>query len=231
MKLRAAICGLPLLALAAIAIADESPKPTTAKFARPSIISAPERHEKQATAQQLHDEGLKAFKAGNFDAAKFAFEKVLGISPGNAAALINLALVEQRTRHYDTAEKHLRSLLRDNPDSATAWLLLGIGAYEQDKLDAAHAHLAQAILYAPNDARAHQYLGATLGRRGWYSAGEEELRRAIEIEPKSADAHFNLATLYLQRPTPAIELARRHYTRALELGATPDEKIANQIGN
>ena len=228
MKTRATVCGFHFLALVALAAAEENIKPPALRPIRPSLISAPERHEKQNTAQQFHDEGLKAFNAGKFDAAKSAFEKVLAVSPGNAAALINLALVEQRTRHYDTAEKHLRGLLRDNPENATAWLLLGIGAYEQDKLDAAHAHLAQAVLYAPKDARAHQYLGAALGRRGWYAAGEEELRQALEIDPKFADAHYNLAMLYLQRTPPSVELARRHYHRALELGAAPDEKIAKQ---
>ena len=226
MKVRATVCGIHFLALLALAPAAEKPKP-----ARPSLISAPERTEAQKTAQQLYDEGLKAFKAGSLDAAKSAFEKVLAISPGNAAALINLALIEQRTRHFETAEKHLRSLLRENPENATAWLLLGIGACEQDKLDAAHAHLAQAVLYAPEDARAHQYLGVALGRRGWYAAAEEELRRALELKPKFADAHYNLATLYLQRTPPAIELARRHYQKAIELGAAPDEKLAKQFGN
>ena len=86
------------------------------------------------------------------------------------------------------------------------------------------------MLHAPHDARAHQYLGATFGRRGWYSAGEEELRRALELDPKSADAHFNLAVIYMERTPPAVELARRHYQRALDLVAQPDEKLAKRIG-
>ena len=222
----ALIFSLPLFALVASSPAAEKPK-----SARPAIISAPDRTDAQKVAQQLHDDGLKAFKAGNLDAAKSTFEKVLAISPGNAAALINLALVEQRARHYGAAEKYLRSLLRDDPTNATAWLLLGIGASEQNQIEAAHAHLAQAVLYAPDDARAHQHLGIALWRRGWHSAGEEELRRALEINPKFADAHYNLANLYLHRTPPPIELARRHYQKAVELGAAPDEKLAKQLGN
>ena len=88
----------------------------------------------------------------------------------------------------------------------------------------------QAVLYAPEDARAHQYLGATFARRGWYSAGEEELRRALELNPKSPDAHYNLAMIYMERVPPAVELARRHYIRSIELGAPPDEKLAERIG-
>ena len=225
MRGRAVIFGLPLFALA-LATAAERPKP-----ARPAIITAKERTDAQKTAQQLHDDGLKAFKAGNLELAKSAFEKVLSISPGNAAALINLALIEQRAHHYETAEKYLRSMLRENPSNATAWLLLGIGASEQNQIEAAHAHLAQAVLYAPEDARAHHYLGIALWRRGWHSAGEDELRRALEINPKFADAHYNLANLYLHRTPQPIELARRHYQKAVELGAAPDEKLAKQLGN
>ena len=181
------------------------------------------------TAQKLHDEALKAFNAGELETAKTGFQKVLTISPDNAPALINLALVEQRQHRYDDAERHLRAVLRTNLENATAWLILGIGAYEQDKLDAAHAWLAQAVLHAPKDARAHFYLGVTFGRRGWYSAGEDELRRAIELDSKFADAHHNLALLYIERIPPAIELARRHYQKALELGAAPDERLAKRI--
>jgi Flp pilus assembly protein TadD len=195
------------------------------------LITVPERTDRQKTAQQLHDQALKAFNAGNLVAAKLGFQKVLVMSPGNAAALINLALVEQRGRHFDDAERYIRQLLRDDPRNGTAWLILGMGAYEQNQLEGAMAHLAQAVLYAPADARAHHYLGVTLGRRGWYSAGEEELRRAVELDPKFADAHYNLAALYLEREPPAIELARRHYQKALELGATPDERLAKRIGD
>lgn len=224
---------LALLApvLAAVAGAAEKPKPDKPKTDRAPIITAPERTEKQKTSQQLHDEGLAAFKAGNLQAAKFAFEKVLSLSPENPAALVNLALLEQRKQHHAEAERLLRRLLRDEPGNATAWLILGTGAYEQGRLDAALAHFAQAVLYAPKDARSHHYLGLTLGRRGWYGAAEEELRAAIQHDPKFADAHYNLATLYIQRIPPATELARRHYQKAMELGTPPDEKLAGKIGD
>jgi tetratricopeptide (TPR) repeat protein len=203
--------------------------PGAEKPARPAESAARERTDQQKAAQQLHDEAMKAFSAGALEIAKIGFQKVLAISPDNAPALLNLALVEQRQGRYGEAERHLRKVLRLDLDNATAWLIMGIGAYEQDKLDAAHAWLAQAVLFAPKDARAHHYLGVTLGRRGWYSAGEDELRRAVELNPKFADAHYNLALLYVERLPPAIELARRHYQKALDLGASPDERLAMRI--
>jgi Flp pilus assembly protein TadD len=221
--------GLPVLAaLIATASAAEDPAPPRTGS---DLITVPERTDRQKTAQAVYDQALKAFTAGDLSGARIGFQKVLALAPSNAPALINLSLVDQRARRYDDAERNLRRLLRDDPKNGTAWLLLGIGAYEQGQLDAALAHLAQSVLYSPKDARAHQYFGVTLSRRGWYVAGEEELRRAIELDPKFADAHFNLASLYVERIPPATELARRHYQKALELGAAPDASLAKRIGD
>jgi Tfp pilus assembly protein PilF len=68
-----------------------------------------------------------------------------------------------------------------------------------------------------------------LARRGWYSGAEDELQKVIQLQPNFADAHYNLALLYLQQTPPAVELARRHYQMALELGATPDADVAAKL--
>jgi len=224
MKRLAAVC--TLLSAAFAGHAAEGPKVQ----ATPKNPKNRQVAEDRRTSQQLHDTAVNSFAAGNLDAAKTGFEKVLALSPDNAPALINLALIAQRQRRYSDAEKSLRSILKQDMKNAAAWLLMGIGAYEQDNLDAALAHLAQAVLYAPKDARARRYYGVTLGRRGWYGAGEEELRRAVDLDPRSADAHYNLAAVYMERVPAAVELARRHYTRALELGAAKDEKLEERIG-
>lgn len=209
---------------------SSKPKPAPAKAvqALPKKAPAPVAAQKD-DAQKLHDEALAAFQKGELVTAKFGFEKVLELAPGNAPALLNLALVEQHMKQFDSSARHLKQILRNDPENAPAWLILGISAYQQDKLDAAHAHLAQAVLYAPKNPQARQFLGVTLGRKGWYSAGEEELRRAIELDPKFADAHYNLAVLYMQRVPASIELARRHYQKALELGAPPDAVLAKKF--
>jgi hypothetical protein len=49
------------------------------------------------------------------------------------------------------------------------------------------------------------------------------------LDPGYADANFNLAVLYLGRTPPLIELARRHYQRAIDLGAKHDPAIEKII--
>lgn len=213
---------------AASSALSQTPRAVPAKPALPTNTPAPAQ--KSEAAQQIYEAALKDFTGGRLDAARAGFQKFLLLVPESLPALINLALVEQRQQRGEEAERLLFRVIQRQPGNATAWLLLGIGAYERNDFVAAHAHLAQAALNAPDDARAHQYLGATLARRGWYAAGEDELRRALELNPKSAEAHYNLALIYMERVPPAVELARRHYYRATDLGAPPDGKLAARIG-
>jgi len=98
-----------------------------------------------------------------------------------------------------------------------------------DKLDAALASLAMAAYLEPKDARVHQYLGVVVGSKGWYSAAEDEMRKAIELEPDYAEAHYNLAVFYLERNPPAVELARRHYYKSVDLGGAPDPELEKKV--
>ena len=104
-------------------------------------------------------------------------------------------------------------------------MTLGILYLDRNRLDEALAALTQATLYDPRNARAHNYLGVVVGRKGWIDGAQVELRRAVEIDPNYSDAHFNLAVFYLEGKPPSLELARRHYYRALELGAEPDPEL------
>lgn len=180
-------------------------------------------------AQQIARKAMVAFGKGSLEAARKDFQKVLELAPGNVPTMINLGLIAYREKRFADAEKVLKDVVRAEPEAGPAWLVLGVVYYDQEKLDEALAALAQAVLLAPKDARAHHYLGVTVGKKGWYSGAEDEMRKALELNPDYAEAHFNLAVFYLQRNPPAVELARRHYQRALDLGAAPDPQVAQGI--
>jgi Flp pilus assembly protein TadD len=183
-----------------------------------------------AEAQDLAQLAMLEFRRGDLARARKNFEKALDIVPGNSAILINLGLIDYREKKYDAAEQRLKKLLRNDPDAALGWLILGIVYYDQEKFEYALAALAQAAILAPKDPRVHQYLGVTLGRKGWYLGAEDEMRKAIELQPDYAEANYNLAVFYLQRNPPAVELARRHYLKALDLGAAPDPEMSKKLG-
>ncbi|MEM9016616.1 MAG: hypothetical protein AAGC68_06355, partial [Verrucomicrobiota bacterium] len=50
-------------------------------------------------------------------------------------------------------------------------------------------------------------------------------QRAIQTDPSLADAHFNLALTYLDNDPPRIELAKRHYYAAIDLGIPMDPEV------
>jgi Flp pilus assembly protein TadD len=185
----------------------------------------PVSEEAQKTARQA----LAALEKGDNTQAKRLFEKVLTLAPGNAPTLINLALIEYRQKRLSDAETLLKSAVKSAPESGLPWLVLGVVQFEQNKLDAALAALAMAAYLEPKDARTHHYLGVVVGSKGWYSAAEDEMRKAIELEPGYAEAHYNLAVFYLERKPPAVELARRHYYKSVDLGGAPDAEIEKKI--
>ena len=161
--------------------------------------------------------------------ARARLETVLAAEPDNVAAVVELGSLDFHTQDFAEAEKHLKRATQVNPESAQAWLTLGVLACETGKLDAALAALSQAVLLEPRNAKAHSYLGVTVGRKGWRDGAEAELQRALELDETLADAHFNLAVVYLQGSPPMVELVRRHYYRALDLGAAPDSLVEKQI--
>jgi len=180
-------------------------------------------------AKAAAEAGIVAMGKGNFAAAETAFEKLLSLSPDNISGLINLGLVEFRLGRAEAAQKYLEHAIRLKPEAGLAWKILGVIYSNQDDLVAATAALAQSVYLSPRDPQAHNYFAVTLSKRGWYSAAEDELQRAIQLAPDFAEAHFNLALVYLARNPPAVELARRHYQKALELGAPPDADVAAKL--
>ncbi|MEA3188789.1 MAG: hypothetical protein QOD99_2619 [Chthoniobacter sp.] len=193
------------------------------------IELAAEKSKISAAATAAAQAGLAAFGKDDMKGARIQFQKLLALAPENLTALVNLGSVEYRLHHNEEAEKLLKRAVRLNPDAGLAWLTLGVVYNEQNKSDAALASLSQAVLLEPKNARAHNALAATLWRKGWYLGAEDELKKTVELDPDFADAHFNLALVYLRRTPPAIELARRHYQRARDLGAAADAGIEKQL--
>ena len=182
-----------------------------------------------AEAKSAAAAGIAALGKNKFAAAEAAFEKLLKLSPDNVSGLIDLGLVEYRLGRAEQSQKYLKRAIRLKPEAALAWMMLGVIHMNDHEDEAATAALAQAVYLNPKSPEAHNYFAVTLAQRGWYSAAEDELQRVIQLAPDFAEAHFNLALLYLQQSPPAVELARRHYQKALDLGARPDADLAAKL--
>jgi tetratricopeptide (TPR) repeat protein len=202
-----------LLAACALGLAHELPADEVGKNFTPRTLSA-------AIA-----EGNVAFERKDYGAARNAYTRVLALEPDNLMALVNLGMVEFYSGHPDKAEELLKKAVRQRLESAPAWLTLGMIYMDRNESDAAIAALSQAMLQDPLNARTRNFLGVVMGRRGWTEGAQHELRRAVELDPSYADAHYNLAVFYLEEKPPAIELARRHYQKAIELGVEKNPQM------
>lgn len=207
--------------------AETPPRP-----AAPVPVNVPDEAKppvQTAIVEKIGGEGIGAFQAGNFEGAREAYLRVLKIEPDNLPALVNLGAAEYRLGNAAEAERLLRRSLQIKPDNPTAWLNLGILYLGRNEPMRSLAAIAQAVAQAPGDPVARNYLGVAAGRNRWFDAAEAELRRAIELRPDYADAHFNLAVFCLERHPPAVELARRHYRKARDLGAAPDRLVEQAL--
>lgn len=178
-----------------------------------------------SVAKESAVEGNKAFLRKDYAGARKAYQRVLDLVPDNVLGLVNLGVVEFSTGNTDRAEELLKKAVSIRLENPAAWLTLGIIYMDREQFDAALAALSQAVLQDPRNPRARNYLGVVIGRKGWLDGAQSELRRAVELDPSYSDAHYNLAVFYLEEKPPAIELARRHYYRAVELGAEKDAAI------
>ncbi|MCF6312473.1 MAG: tetratricopeptide repeat protein [Verrucomicrobiales bacterium] len=179
--------------------------------------------------KELAKEGALASANKEWDAAKQAYLKMTQAAPGNALALSNLGIVEYRLKDYKNASHHLEESVKINPRISQNWLTLGLSYYYLKQFNLAISSLTRARHEDPKDPRTCLYLAVVIRDYGWGRAAETELMRAIALDPEYADAHFNLALLYMERTPPAIELARRHYFTAIDLGAQRDEEIEKQL--
>jgi Flp pilus assembly protein TadD len=180
-------------------------------------------------AKAAAEDGVIALGKNQFEAAETDFLKLLRLSPQNSSALVNLGLVEFRLGRAEKARGYLQRAIRVQPDAALAWMMMGVIDMNQEEPVAATAELAQAVYLNPKSPQAHNYYAVILAKRGWYDAAEDELRTVISLAPDFAEAQFNLALVYFEQNPPAIELARRHYQKALDLGAPPDPDLAAKL--
>ena len=171
------------------------------------------------------EEGNAAYARKDYAVARKAYERVLKLDGSNLMGLVNLGMVESALGNKAKAEETLKKAISIRLETAPAWLALGMMYMDEDRSDAALAALSQAALYDPQNARTRNFLGVVIGRRGWIDGAQTELRRAVELDPSYSDAHYNLAVFYLQEKAPAIELARRHYFKARELGLEKDNEM------
>lgn len=173
----------------------------------------------------LAREGALAVAAEQWETARDLYLEMVKIAPDNALAYANLGVAEHQLGNDLAAAGNLSKATTLNPHIARNWQTLGLIQYERGELALALSSLTRAIHEDPSEAEARLILAAVVRDYGWPEAALVELQRAVEVDPKLASAHYNLAISYLEADPPKLELARRHYYAAIDLGTPPSPEI------
>jgi len=178
---------------------------------------------------KMAQKGAAAVANLKWEEARDAYLEMVGEAPGNALAYANLGVAEYQLGNLLAASGNVKKSLDINPTIAVNWQTLGLIQYDKGELNLAISSLTRAIHESPQNALSRLYLAAVVRDYGWKEAAITELQRAVEIDPKLADAHYNLAITYLELRPPRVELAKRHYYAAVDLGAEPSPEVESVL--
>ncbi len=179
------------------------------------------------TAQDAAD----LFKNQKYDESAAKYQSIIDKYPESLYAWSNLGVVRFQQGKFDDALKALQQAVKLSPTDAFSYSNLGIVYYQLNQYENAIEALNAAKALDPTDAKTHNYLGCACSQKGWQEVAEKEFRKAIELDPNFGDAHFNLALVYATSKPPSLELARREYNRALELGIAKDARLEKLLGD
>jgi Flp pilus assembly protein TadD len=173
------------------------------------------------TAQEAAD----LFKNQKYDESAAKYQSIIDKYPESLYAWSNLGVVRFQQGKFDDALKALQQAVKLSPTDAFSYSNLGIVYYQLNQYENAIEALNAAKALDPTDAKTHNYLGCACSQKGWSEVAEKEFRKAIELDQNFGDAHFNLALVYATQKPPLLELARREYNSALELGIAKDPRL------
>jgi Tfp pilus assembly protein PilF/uncharacterized coiled-coil DUF342 family protein len=174
-------------------------------------------------------EAREAFVSGNFALAEELYQQYVEQQPDNVVALANLGVAQFRQGKLTAAQLALEKAIKADPSDAFSLTTLGAVMIEQSRIEDAIGYLERANEAKTDDPITLNYLGVASSQLGQFGKAEQSLRRAITVNPDYAEAHFNLAVIYATAKPPSIALAKRHYEKALELGSSPDQRLATML--
>ena len=180
-------------------------------------------------AKKLASEASDLVKQRRFTDAEKKYQQVVEIDPSNHFALANLAVTQIQAGKLSAAQVALEKALALKKDDIFASVNLANLYCRQGRFDDAIAILERVIPLDSQIAVAHNYLAIALGKKGDIAKAEESFRQSLSIDPNYANAHFNLAVMYANSEPPSLQLAKKHYEKAKDLGAEPDSILERRL--
>jgi predicted Zn-dependent protease len=162
--------------------------------------------------------GLSAWKSGDLDRARDAFEAAVAKDPKHVKALVNLSrvLIEQ-DKPSDALEQIQAAIALDSANGSS-WRVLGRVNARLGKVDEALDAYRRAITIDSTDTWAMNDMGLVLIDNGRYTDALGPLARAVQLDTSVATFQNNLG-LALER-TGHVTQAKSAFEKALEVDST-----------
>jgi cytochrome c-type biogenesis protein CcmH/NrfG len=127
-----------------------------------------------------------------------AYEKVVAIDPGYAAAWNNLGLLRHRMGQYAEGQEAYEAALRAEPQCAEAAYNLGSLFEDLGELPASIRYYQMALALSPDYADAHFNLAGVLGRSARNREAGDHWRRYLQLDSESPWASVARSHLELE---------------------------------
>jgi tetratricopeptide (TPR) repeat protein len=168
------------------------------------------------TREQVHLELARAYEAvGRLEDSMNRYQIVLDFRPGSYPAILNLARLERRIRHYDHAQQLLLEALQYYPDDPVIHGHLGQVFLDQGNREEAAESYRRALALNPREVTAAYNLGLILLQEGNPAEAAPLFEAAVGESPAATEAWINLGTCRFQLKDH--DGAERAYLKAFEL--------------
>lgn len=205
--------GTPRTAAPKRASSQPPSPPSEAASASPSRISVSPSTQ---TIEPGVERGWSALQAGNLDAARDEYVRVLKANPMNRDALLGLAAIDARNRDFESAEARYLRLLEIDPRDpyAQAGVIALRGQIDPVQSE---SRLKNLLAQQPDATFLNFALGNQYATQNRWPDAQAAYFKAYAADPENADYAFNLAVSldHLRQSKLALE----YYQRALALAA------------
>lgn len=173
-------------------------------------------------AQAYYDQGLKYYKANQFQQAVGTFKQAIKLKPSDAEMHYYLGEAYLGLEQYKEAIKSYKQAVKLRPNYTAAYNNMGLAYLRSGQYEEAVKHFEKVTLLEPEYSLAHYNLGAAYLERGHMNAALEQLMILRTIDPQRAYKLDRLLNKTGKRVsnTPfnakAIALPEPEYSRAAE---------------
>lgn len=157
--------------------------------------------------------GIELHRAGNLDAAKAIYERVLSASPDHADALNLCGVVAHQTGDQETAIRLIERAIRLDAGKAGYYNNLGEAYRAFNRNDRAVDAFQRALRLNPVDVAANNNLGLALQKLQRYEEAAAAFERALSCAPNDVEVLLNLGNLH--REFCDLDASAKAFRRAI----------------